>query len=381
MAIDFSAGVPAVQLTNGQRTSMGLTPVGEDWEWGRFPGDSGTPETEYWAAFQGEVLCRALIISPCTYEERELEERTTDNRTKILPRSGRGKPKYISLRDLERRPLGMHLRFWGNQRQMFLEHIPSQRTYYDAALDRDGVPWDLSGFLDWAARWEAETTQTDREELSALLQSKKKKFAYQEGDFFRFPMGRREFGYGRILQDVRAWKKAEKPFWDALQGDRPLLVMPYRVLTRDPNLTPEELRKLPALPSFYMEDFPLAAGEYPIVGRLPLEEGEADHVIRYGKAVPWREAPAVIFQCGPVFQELEGAQPPPHCGRFQHWGVQGRMFTTRELLAQCVAQRSSGPYCREHWNDLRSRAFRPELEAVCAQLGLTVEDLPARLWD
>ena len=24
---------------------------------------------------------------------------------------------------------------------------------------------------------------------------------------------------------------------------------------------------------------------------------------------------------------------------------------------------------------------RPELEAVCAQLGLTVEDLPARLWD
>lgn len=235
--------------------------------------------------------------------------------------------------------------------------------------------------MDWAARWEAETTQTDREEFSALLQSKKKKFAYQEGDFFRFPMGRREFGYGRILQDVRAWKKAEKPFWDALQGDRPLLVMPYRVLTRDPNLTPEELRKLPALPSFYMEDLPLAAGEYPIVGRLPLEEGEADHVIRYGKAVPWREAPAVIFQCGPVFRELEGAQPPPHCGRFQHWGVQGRMFTTRELLAQCVAQRSSGPYCREHWNDLRSRAFRPELEAVCAQLGLTVEDLPARLWD
>ena len=89
----------------------------------------------------------------------------------------------------------------------------------------------------------------------------------------------------------------------------------------------------------------------------------------------------MIFQCGPVFRELEGAQPPPHCGRFQHWGVQGRMFTTRELLAQCVAQRSSGPYCREHWNDLRSRAFRPELEAVCAQLGLTVEDLPARLWD
>ena len=77
----------------------------------------------------------------------------------------------------------------------------------------------------------------------------------------------------------------------------------------------------------------------------------------------------------------EIAQPPPHCGRFQHWGVQGRMFTARELLAQCVAQRSSGPYCREHWNDLRSRAFRPELEAVCAQLGLTVEDLPARLWD
>ena len=337
---------------------------------------------EYWAAFQGEVLCRALIISPCTYEERELEERTTDNRTKDFAPQRPGKTQ------VHLPPVTWSAGRWGCT---CASGETSVSCFWNTSHPSGRIttpPWTGTGspgicpvFLDWAARWEAETTQTDREELSALLQSKKKKFAYQEGDFFRFPMGRREFGYGRILQDVRAWKKAEKPFWDALQGDRPLLVMPYRVLTRDPNLTPEELRKLPALPSFYMEDLPLAAGEYPIVGRLPLEEGEADHVIRYGKAVPWREAPAVIFQCGPVFRGAGGGPAAAPLRPFSALGCTGKNVHHQGTPGQCVAQRSSGPYCREHWNDLRSRAFRPELEAVCAQLGLTVEDLPARLWD
>lgn len=380
MAIDFSVGAPPIQLTNAQRAAMGLEPVGGDWEWGRFPQADRAPETECWAAFQGDVLRKALIVSPRMYEERELAEETMEGRGKILPRGGKGKPRPISLYDLERKSLGMHLCFWGGQHRLSLEHVPSKRTYYDAALDREGVPEELSGFLDWAARWEAETTPEDRAELAALLQSGLRKGTYREGDFFRFPLGRREFGYGRILQDVRAWKKAKKPFWDVLQGTRPLLVAPYRILTNNPSLTPEEMQALPLLPSFYVEDFHLTVGDYPIVGNLPLDAGEMDHPIRYGRAVPWRETPSVILQCGPVYRELKGADPPPYCDKFKGWGVRGDMFTTRAPLEKSVALGSSEPYCREHLEDLRSRAYRPELETICRQMGLAIEELPAKLW-
>lgn len=380
MAIDFSVGAPSIQLTNTQRAAMGLTPVGEDWEWGRFPKADSAPETECWAAFQGGVLCKALIVSPHMYEERELAEETLEGRGKLLPRGGKGKPRPISLYDLERKSLGMYLRFWSGQRQLSLEHVPSKRTYYDAALDREGVPEDLSGFLDWAARWETETTPEDRAELASLLQSGPQKRTYREGDFFRFPLGRREFGYGRILQDVRAWKKAKKPFWDVLQGTRPLLVAPYRILTHDPNLTPEELQTLPLLPSFYLEDFHLTVGDYSVVGNLPLGAGETDYPIRYGRAVPWRETPSVVFQCGPIYRELEGAEPPPYCDRFRNWGVRGDIFTARAPLEKSVALGSNAPYCSEYPGDLRSRAFRPELETICCQMGLTIEELPAKLW-
>ncbi len=304
MAINFSAGPPSVQLTNSQRSAMGLLPVEEDWEWGRFSGVDSAPETEYWAAFQGDILRKALVFSPTIYEEREMAEQTLEGRSKILPRSGKGKPRPISLYDLERKPLGMYLRFWGGQHQLFLQHTPSKRTYYDASLDRNGIPGDLSGFLEWAARWEAETTSADRVELAELLQSGAKKRSYREGDFFRFPLGRREFGYGRILQNVQAWIKAKKPFWDVLQGTRPLLVAPCRVVTQDPDLTPEELRELPLMPSFYLNDFHLAVGDYSIVGNLPLEARDTDHPIRYGKAVPWRKTPTVNF---PVRPDLSGA--------------------------------------------------------------------------
>lgn len=380
MAIDFTLGAPSIQLTNAQRVAMGLTPVGEDWAWGRLPGVDSAPKTEYWAAFQGDILRKALVFSPNLYEEREMAEQSLEGRSKLLPRSGKGNPRPISGSDLERKPLGMYLRFWGGaQQQLFLQHVPSKRTYYDAALERHGVPTDLHEFLDWAARWEAETTPADQAELTALLGSKFQKRTYRAGDFFRFPLGRREFGYGRILQDVRAWKKAKKPFWDVLQGTRPLLVVPYRIITRDPDLAPEQLRDLPQMPSFYMEDFHLEVGDYPLVGHLPLVEEEMDHPIRYGRAVPWTEKPKVIFQCGEIFRELEGAEPPPYCDRFRRWGVRGDIFRTPDLLEKSVSLNSNEPYCKEHLDDLRSRAYRPELETICRQMGISIEQLPAKL--
>ena len=88
----------------------------------------------------------------------------------------------------------------------------------------------------------------------------------------------------------------------------------------------------------------------------------------------------MIFQCGPIYRELEGAEPPAYCDKFQNWGVKEDIFTTRDQLEKSVFQNSNEPYCNEHLMDLRSRAFRPELRVICQQMGLTIEELPAKLW-
>lgn len=366
---------PPFQLTNAQRTCMGLTPVEESWEWAHLT--QGTYEC--WACFDGDVIRKALFIGQNYYEECALAEQTLENRTKILPRNAKGKPRALTIADLERRPLGMHLRFSGRNNQLYLEHMETDRTYYETKLEQGGAPQTTEEFAAWARRWEEETTPEDLAELAVFLQAKKEKIPYQEGDFFRYRLGRREYGYGRILLDYAKKRKRKEPFWDVLNGPRPLVVKPYRILTTDPSLTPEQLRALPSMPSFHMEDRCIASGEYPIVGQLPLERSELDFPIMYGKCIPWQKEPKVIFYCGDLYRELEGAQPPPYCDKFQNFGVAPCMFLQRHLLTESVDAGDNRPYFISKTYDLRSLSWRPNLEEICAQMGLTLEEIPAKL--
>lgn len=379
MAIDLVSDAPYFQLTNSQRVCLGLIPVETEWEWMRTPLE-GKENWKCWVCFDEDMLRKVLMVGPETYIESEMDEQTLEGRTKILPRNGRGKPRPLSFIDLNRRPLGMHLHYRGRQHQFSIEHMESGRTYYNADLDTR-IPANLKEFADWARRWEVETTQADMEELTVLLSLKKRqKRPYQEGDFFRYPLGRRQFGYGRILLDYNKQRKRKEPFWDILKdvSQRPLLVMPYRIISNDPTLAVEELRQLPVMPSFYMEDYHIALGDYPIVGHLPLEADELDFPIHYGRIIPWQKEPKVVFQCGTIFRELGGAEPLPYCDHFQSRSVAEKIFKRRYTLERCIADGNSSLYWTEQGYDLRSPAFHPNLETVCQQMSLDIEKLPAK---
>jgi len=340
----------------------------------------GKENWKCWVCFDGDMLRKVLKVGAETYIESELEEQTLEGRTNILPRNGRGKPRPLSFADLERRPLGMHLHYCGLQHQFSIEHMESGRTYYNANLDMK-MPANLKEFAAWAERWEKETTPADMEELAALLKRKKpQKMPYQEGDFFRYPLGRRQFGYGRILLDYNKQRRRKEPFWDILKGvsRHPLLVMPYRIISSDPTLAVEGMRLLPVMPSFYMEDYHIALGDYPIIGHLPLEPDELDFPIHYGRSIPWQKEPKVIFQCGNIYQEFLGAEPLQYCDHFRSCGVAQEIFTQRYTLERCIADGNNSLYWVEKGYDLRSPAFRPNLEGVCQQMGLDIEKLPAK---
>lgn len=383
MAIKLISDVPYFQLTNSQRVCMGLTPVEPEWEWMRtvLEGQNGW---KCWICFDGDIIRKRLYVGPETYIEDTLNEQTLDGRTKIVPRNGRNKVRQLSLEDIcgyfERRPLGMFIHYQGKQ-QLYIKHNDSGRTYYSSRLDTS-IPSNLEEFADWAKRWEAETTQADMEELSALLcLQKRQKQPYREGDFFRYSLGRRQFGYGRILMDYTKQRKRKKPFWDVLKGRsrHPLVVMPYRMISDSPDLSPEELRKLPAMPSFYMEDLPIAAGDYSIVGNLPLEANELDFPIHYGKIFPPQQEPIVAFQCGTFFRESEGADLLQFCKTFKNWVVMEEIFRSRHTLEHCIAANDNSDHWTQRRYELRNPLFRPNLKDVCEQIGVDIESLQAKL--
>ena len=199
------------------------------------------------------MFLKAVEISGNSYAEGDYREETAEERTLLLPRTKRGKPKKLSAVTLtERRPFGMYLRWEGRFGNVLLGCADTQQTYDSSRMDGLRVE-SFTQFRDWLDRWTADTTPADRAEAAAFCRRKRQHAAYREGDFFRFRAGRRQYGYGRILLDYDRMRREKQPFWDILMG-KPLVVKVYHLITEDPDFPPEHPRTLPALPSQFLMD-------------------------------------------------------------------------------------------------------------------------------
>ena len=77
------------ELTNEQRKYLGLIPVEKDWELVKL---DYKYEDIY---FYGDIIRKKIRLSENSYYETELNEKTTENRTMILPKTARGKIKIM----------------------------------------------------------------------------------------------------------------------------------------------------------------------------------------------------------------------------------------------------------------------------------------------
>lgn len=369
-------------LSNDQRACLGLTPVEPGWEWVQLKSSPYDGDEETWACFSGKTIRKAVTAGTLCYLEADFCEETAEDRTLILPRTKRGKPKKLSAVTLmERKPLGMSLSWQGKYGALVLGCADTQRTYYSARPAGERID-TFAQFTNWLDRWTAETTDADRAEAAAFSRASRKHVRFREGDFFRFSVGRREYGYGRILLDVDRMRKSGEPMWDIVMG-KPLVIKIYHLITKDPDVPPEHLRHLPALPSQYVMDNALYYGDWPIIGHMPLDEAELDFPIMYGGSISMADAGKgkVLLQNGRLFRELKGQAVLSGCGGFRHNGVGFGSHVDRENWEACIAAGSNAPlwarsnelyYLR---SDLRNPQHRRELEAVCRQFGMTVGQL------
>ena len=288
------------ELTNEQRKYLGLIPVEEHWELVKF--DNGI-----YYYFEDDTIKKEIKVSKNYYHEAELNEKTAENRTMILPKTKRGKIKkfnYTATQSFS--PFGTYFTF--STDGVIIANYTSQRTYYSETFsEKEKI--SLDDLKKWLDKWMKETTEEDLEEIEEFKNAKRKHCKFNEGDFFAFKISRREWCFGRILMDVSKLRKDEnfkknKNYGLANLMGKPLIIKVYHKISDNKNIDLKELSKCLALPSQAIMDNIFYYGEAIILGNLPLKPEENDMFISVSESISGIDKNIAYLQYGLIYREI-----------------------------------------------------------------------------
>lgn len=355
------------ELTNDQRKCFALTPVSKQWE--RIEAKpSPYDQFKTYLYLDGDTIVKCILSGEAQYCEYELSEIVSPDRKYLLPKTAKGKPTLLSSSSiLKRRGRGMRLNYIGKNIHLYNEK--TECSYYFNSYINDNI-CDLNEFFRWAENWCKETTDEDIADIVRFSQKQRRHIRYKEGDVFRFKIGRRFYGYGRILLDYDKMRKKKESFWDILMS-KPVVCSVYHIVTQHDDLTLDELKNLRSLPSTIIADNSLYYGEYEIIGNIPIGENE-DYPIMYGNCIRAGET-AVCYQCGKTYRKIENAAAL-YPG-FQNNGVSFNLNFTLDLLLKCIKDNSNNPYWAHFYThlvkqDLRNPKYADKLQQIKMQFDL-----------
>ena len=288
------------ELTNEQRKYLGLIPVEEHWELVKF--DNGI-----YYYFEDDTIKKEIKVSKNYYHEAELNEKTAENRTMILPKTKRGKIKKFNYTATESfSPFGTYFTFSADG--VIIANYTSQRTYYSETFtEKEKI--SLDDLKKWLDKWMKETTEEDLEEIEEFKNAKRKHCKFKEGDFFAFKLSRREWCFGRILMDVSKLRKDEnfeknKNYGLAHLMGKPLIIKVYHKISDNKNIDLKELSECLALPSQPIMDNIFYYGEAVILGNLPLKPEENDMFISVSESISGIDKNIAYLQYGLIYREI-----------------------------------------------------------------------------
>lgn len=356
------------ELTNDQRKCFALIPVCDKWE--RIEVKAGP--YDYFKTYiylDGNEIVKCILSAPAIYSEYELSESISPDRKYLLPKTSKGKPSPLTSPNLlKRKSVGMRLSY--NKNCVSVYNDKTDCCYYFNGYSVDDV-CDFDAFSKWVEKWCNETTDADLDDIVRFSKQKRRHVRYKEGDVFRFKIGRRLYGYGRILLDYAKMRKSKEPFWDIFML-KPLICSVYHIVTDRNDVTVEELEHLSSLPSLIIADTLIYYGENEIIGNLPVTENE-DYPIMYGNSIHFREK-AVCFQCGKTFRKIENCTEL--FSGYRNNGVAMNVFNFKlNILLQCIIEDSNDPYWTHYYagtvdHDLRNPKNADKLKQIKEQFGL-----------
>lgn len=352
-----------MELTNEQRRCMGLEEIDPFWE--RVPFGNG--DILY---FDGDIIRKWIIDRENYFAESSYHAQTSHDRTRLCSKTGRGKEKKLSVVNLQR--MGREGVYFSFQKGgLIIGNARNQRTLYSSGTA--GVPAmsteEFAAFLD---RWVEETDEKQMARVREFATAKRKHCKFKEGDFFRFPLDRTHYGYGRILLDVWKRRKEGAKDWDIVMC-RPLIVQVYHIVTEDAAVPITQLERYQACPSEYIMDNRFYYGEYEIIGNAPLT-GPQDYPVMYGQNISAVDRDKIMLQIGPLYRELPLAGNTVIPGNWRNNGVSFCLHVGKRMLEECIAAGSNAPYWERDAkfavSDIRNPKNREVLRQVLAQFGL-----------
>lgn len=289
----------AFELTNEQRSYLGLTLIEDSWEKVLFT-------KQITLFFNGNVLCKKINIGENSYFETDLNENTSENKTILLPKTAKGNPKKLNFTALQNcRGVGVYFRYNG---YVTIANFTTQTTFY-ASFGNEEEGQNFDDLKRWLDQWINDSTNEDLKRLHDFKSMARQRKKYQAGDFFTFKLGRRQFGVGRILLVVDPIRKAvkkgvikEKHYGLRLMG-KPLIIKVYNKVSDTEDFDLEELVSCPAFHSDYIEDNVFCYGEYNIIGNRPLQSGELEFPISYSRSINGQDPDTVYIQYGMIYLE------------------------------------------------------------------------------
>ena len=337
------------ELTNEQRKYLGLIPVEEHWELVKF--DNGI-----YYYFEDDIIRKEIKVSKNYYHEAELNEKTAENHTMILPKTKRGKIKkfnYTATQSFS--PFGTYFTFSTNG--VIIANYTTQRTYYSEIFsEKEKI--SLDNLKKWLDKWMKETTEEDLEEIEEFKNAKRKHCKFNEGDFFAFKISRREWCFGRILLDVSKLKKDEnfkknKNYGLANLMGKPLIIKVYHKISDNKNIDLKELSKCLALPSQAIMDNIFYYGEAIILGNLPLKPEENDMFISVSESISGIDKNIAYLQYGLIYREIplsdyekliKDLKIGPQTLRRE--GIGFGIYT--DDLKECIEAKSNSPFWKKY---------------------------------
>ena len=337
------------ELNNEQRKYLGLIPVEEHWELVKF--DNGI-----YYYFEDDTIKKEIKVSKNYYHEAELNEKTAENRTMILPKTKRGKIKKFNYTATESfSPFGTYFTF--SIDGVIIANYTSQRTYYSEIFsEKEKI--SLDDLKKWLDKWMKETTEEDLEEIEEFKNAKRKHCKFNEGDFFAFKISRREWCFGRILMDVSKLRKDEnfeknKNYGLAHLMGKPLIIKVYHKISDNKNIDLKELSECLALPSQAIMDNIFYYGEAVILGNLPLKPEENDMFISVSESISYIDKDIAYLQYGLIYREIPLSdyqklikELKVDAQTFRREGI-GFVIDT-DNLKECIKANSNSPCWEKH---------------------------------
>ena len=345
------------ELTNKQREYLGLEIVPKSWNKVKIT-------DEVYIYFDTNIIRKKISVNEYLYREIKLDEKT-ENRTILLPKTKRGKPKKLNYSSLDaRNGIGTYFQF--DISGITIGNFTTQHTYYSTYFENLKFT-ELNDLKKWLNDFISNTSKKDLKNIKEFGLRKRKRIKLKEGDFFTFKVDRRNYGFGRLICDVGKLRKLpefkkKKNYGLANLMGQPLVIQIYHFISPEKDVSLENLKNEIKFPSQYIMDNKLFYGDFEIIGNNKLEKWELNFPISYSSSINHNDLDIVYLQYGKIYKDtttkkfnkyLKINNPNPKAEKwdkillsrpYRNESIGFGLEITKNILEKSIKERSNNPY-------------------------------------